>query len=72
MKKRDIRTFFTVTPVTNRVPTIDGVSGDKNIANLMASKVEKILNTHSIKSCADLSAIECIAARKSDASSLFL
>ena len=38
----------------HRVPTIDGVSGEYNIANLMASKVEKILNTHSIKSCADL------------------
>ena len=38
----------------HRVPTIDGVSGDNNIANLMASKVEKILNTHSIKYCADL------------------
>ena len=38
----------------HRVPTIDGVSGDDNIANLMASKVEKILNTHSFKSCADL------------------
>ena len=37
-----------------RVPTIDGVSGDNNIANLMTSKVEKILNTHSFKSCADL------------------
>ena len=36
------------------VPTIDSVSGDNNIANLMASKVEKILNTHSIKSCSDL------------------
>ena len=38
----------------HRVRTIDGVSGDNNIANLMASKVEKILNTHCIKSCADL------------------
>ena len=70
------------------------LSGDGNIANLMASNVEKILNTHSIKSCADLhslynsslsssqlqdvfvsnddvvDAIECIAARKSDASGL--
>ena len=78
----------------HRVPTIDSVSGEYNIANLMASNVEKILNTHSIKSCADLhslynsslsssqlqdvfvsnddvvDAIECIAARKSDASGL--
>ena len=35
----------------HRVSTIDGVSGDNN---LMASKVEKILNTHSIKFCTDL------------------
>ena len=78
------------------VPTIDSVSGDNNIANLMAFNIEKIPNTHSIKSCTDLhsdihslynsslsssqfqdvfvsnddvvDAIECIAARKSDAS----
>ena len=35
------------------VPSIDGVNEDSDIANLFASKVKRLLNTHSINSRAN-------------------
>ena len=57
LSRKNYGNFWSIVKIFNsprsrhRVPTIDGVSGDNNIMGL---KFEKILNAHSIKSCADL------------------